>query len=74
MVRDVVAHGARQEGCSDAAALAFGCAVEDAIRQLWAEAAAATRVSIVVRGAGSPLQVVIGAGGSCRTLALEGRT
>jgi hypothetical protein len=74
MIRDVVAHGARQAGAPDDKALEFGCRVEDGIRDL-AVAAADQPVTCVIQLAGvspgAPLHVAITGGAVRRTFSLD---
>ena len=71
MIRDVVAHGARQAGASDEKALEFACRVEDATRDIAAAANADRTVSVVIRLEDGPLQVVVTDGGTPRTFSLD---
>jgi hypothetical protein len=75
MIRDVVAHGARQAGAPDDKALDFGCRCEDAVRDLAAAAAPDRPVTVVigVDGApsGRPLQVAVTSGDVQRTFSLD---
>jgi hypothetical protein len=78
MIRDVVAHGARQAGAPDDKALEFGCRVEDGVRDL-AVAAADQPVTCVIRlggvspgvSPGAPLHVAITGGAVQRTFSLD---
>lgn len=72
MVKDLVAHGARQAGCGDAQALAFGHKVEGVVREALTRAGAGTRVSVTVRRAAGPMEVRIASGRGARTLAIDG--
>lgn len=71
MVRDVVVHGARDAGCADADAAAFGRKVEAAVRETLAAAAPSASVSIAVRRLSGPIEVVISGDRGARTLAME---
>jgi len=75
MIRDVVAHGARQAGSPGEDALAFACRVEDAVRDLTGSGSADHPVTVVVRlDSVSPdgtLQVVVTGNGAARTFALD---
>ncbi|MBM3820103.1 MAG: hypothetical protein FJW14_13955 [Acidimicrobiia bacterium] len=69
MIRDVVAHGARQAGSGDEAALAFGCRAEDAVRDRLGSAGAQP-LHVTVRLDQGPLQVLITGSGAALTLTL----
>lgn len=71
MVRDVVEHGARHVGCSDAKAVAFGHLSEEAARESLAEARPDESISIVVRRGDGHLDVLITTGRRTCALALE---
>ena len=78
MIRDVVAHGARQAGAPDDMALEFGCRVEDGVRELAAAAVdqpvtCVISVDSVTPGAspGGPLQVTITGGAVQRSFTLD---
>lgn len=70
MIRDVVAHGARQAGSGNDAALAFGCRAEDAVRARLG-GAGAQPLSVTVRVDKGPLQVHITGSGPAVTLTLD---
>jgi hypothetical protein len=69
MIRDVVAHGARQAGSDDGAALAFGCRAEDAVRDRL-DGAGGQPLNVTVRIDKGPLQVLITGSGTASTLTL----
>ncbi len=79
MIRDVVAHGARQAGAPDDRALDFGCRCEDAVRDLTAGAAPDRPVAVVIRvdsvspdvSPGGTLQVAVTSGEVRRTFSLD---
>lgn len=70
MIRDLVAHGAREAGSAEDAAVTFGCTVEEAVREMLATAAG-ERLAIVVRKQDGPVEVVISSRRATRTLALD---
>ena len=70
MVRDLVVHGARCAGCAAEAAWAFGRTVEDAERDMLA-AGSGPSLSIVVRRAEGPMEVVLSGDRGARTLSLD---
>jgi hypothetical protein len=71
MIRDVVAHGARNAGAPDAAALNFALTVEDAVRELVGEVVSDERLGVLLRLQEHPLQVTITLGRDSRTLILD---
>ena len=71
MIRDVVAHGARQAGAPDDKALDFGCRCEDAVRDLTAAATPDRPVAVVIRVEDGPLQVAVTSGEVRRTFSLD---
>ena len=74
MIRDVVAHGARQAGAPDDTALDFGCRVEDGVRDLTAAAADRPVACVIRLGSVSPdgqLQVAITSGAVQRSFSLD---
>lgn len=71
MIRNVVAHGARQAGSADDAAVAFGRDVEDAVREMLGAAGVHEQLTLVLRKQDGPMEVVINDGRATRTLALD---
>ena len=74
MIRNVVAHGARQAGSPEAQALDFACRVEDAVRDLADPGAGANAdhaVTVVITLEDGPLQVAVTGRGDARTFALD---
>jgi hypothetical protein len=70
MVRDLAVHGVRQIGLGEREATAFGRRVEEAFRES-IQGAEPARVSMVMRKAAGPLEVVMSGGGAERALAVE---
>jgi hypothetical protein len=71
MIRNVVAHGARQAGSPEAQALDFACRVEDAVRDLAGPGTADDSVTVVISLEDGPLQVAVTGRGDARTFALD---
>jgi len=58
-VREVAVHAARQSGCSDEEAEAFGAEVEDIVREHIEHCAPGTSLPLVVRRADGPVEVLV---------------
>ena len=58
-VRELAVHAARQSGCSEADAQAFGAEVEDIIREHIETCATGASVPLVFRRAAGPVEVLV---------------
>jgi hypothetical protein len=58
-VRELAVHAARQSGCSDEEAQAFGAEVEDIIREHIETGATGASVPLVFRRAAGPVEVLV---------------